>query len=333
MEQSSPLPRRGGRRRRRLRRRARRRHAARGDRRLRRAPRGASSTPTAVRLRRARHRRRRVGLRVRHRASPTTRPRGSPPRRSPSRARARRVRGQPVELSALEPQQGTWTGPCGIDPFAVPLETSSPCSSPPTRRCAPKRRDAHQGAATALHAFHKWFGSTEGALIEQEWTESGAGIVAYAVGEGEVLTRSYPNSTAAAGCRAAGSTSLGARPASATPRASPSEAAALLTRPTCEPGDDHDLIIDGSQLGAAGARVDRPPDRARPRARRRGGVRGHLVPRRSTTSARCSTAREHRDRHRRRDGARVARQLRLGRRGRAGAARLHRRRRHARRAS
>ena len=39
---------------------------------------------------------------------------------------------------------------------------------------------------------HRWFANSEGALTEQTIIETGAGITAWAVGEGEVQVRSLP---------------------------------------------------------------------------------------------------------------------------------------------
>ena len=42
--------------------------------------------------------------------------------------------------------------------------------------------------------LHKIFASTEGSYVEQTLIETGGGIEALAVGDGEVQKRSYPNS-------------------------------------------------------------------------------------------------------------------------------------------
>ena len=76
--------------------------------------------------------------------------------------------------------------------------------------------------------------------------------------------------------------------------------------------------------GAPGARVGRPSDRARPRLRDGGGLRGHELPeaRRPRQPPLWLRAHEH---HGRSDDATGARHLRLGRRGRGGAAPARRR--------
>ena len=93
----------------------------------------------------------------------------------------------------------------------------------------------------------KWFGSTEGARTEQLAIESGGGIVAYAIKDGEVVNRSYPNSHGGAWGQAGWEYVEAMDLAGHAPRVA-EEAAALLTAPFVEPGT-RDLIIDGSQVG------------------------------------------------------------------------------------
>ena len=90
------------------------------------------------------------------------------------------------------------------------------------------------------------------------------------------------------------------------------------------PGRPHDRRDRRRADAAPGARVGGPSDRARPRLRHRGRVRGHELPqaRGSRLAALRLRAHEH---HRRLDHAARARHLRLGRRGRAGAPRADRR--------
>lgn len=94
---------------------------------------------------------------------------------------------------------------------------------------------------------HRFFGSTEGSRIEQSHTESGGGIVAYAIANGEVLTRSYPNSHGGNWRQGGYEVVTGFDLAGHAPRIG-EEAAALLSAAPCTPRTT-DLIIDGSQLG------------------------------------------------------------------------------------
>ncbi len=88
--------------------------------------------------------------------------------------------------------------------------------------------------------------STEGARTEQSWIESGAGITAYAVGGGEVVSRSYPTSHGG-GWEQAGWEFIESLDLIGNAPRVAEQAARLLTAPYVEPGVC-DLIIDGSQL-------------------------------------------------------------------------------------
>lgn len=92
----------------------------------------------------------------------------------------------------------------------------------------------------------KLFGNSDGSLIEQEITETGCGIEATAVAEGEVQRRSYPNSvgrhTATAGWEFVERFDL---PGNAERVAS--QAAELLTVPTC-PAGSRTIILDPTQV-------------------------------------------------------------------------------------
>ena len=152
----------------------------------------------------------------------------------------------PVTLAPVEPARGSWSSTCDIDPFAVSLEDKLALlfAADEALRAQPEIQITK--AHLDFFREHKWFGSTEGALTEQSVVESGAGIVAIAIGEGEVLTRSYPNShgggTAQAGWEyVAGLDLVGNAPRIAE------QAASLLSAPFVEPGV-RDLIIDGGQM-------------------------------------------------------------------------------------
>ncbi len=156
------------------------------------------------------------------------------------------VSGAPVELSPVETYDAMWSGPCEIDPFGVPLEDKIALLLEADRimRAEPavKLTKAHLG----FYREHKFFASSEGSCIEQRHTESGGGLVAHAIGNGEMLTRSYPNSHGGnwlqGGYEVITAFDL---PAHASRVAE--EAAALLTAAPCPSGKTN-LIIDDSQL-------------------------------------------------------------------------------------
>jgi TldD protein len=157
-----------------------------------------------------------------------------------------RVADRRVELSPLEPQTGSWSGPCMTDPFSVPVQDKLQVltSTDEALRAsgAVEITEVHYGA----HAFHTWFGSTEGSLVEQEWTEAGAGAAAFVVGDGEVLTRSYPKSHGGA-WQQGGWEYVEALDLPGNAERTAGEAIALLSAEEC-PSGHYDLIIDAGQL-------------------------------------------------------------------------------------
>jgi TldD protein len=101
-------------------------------------------------------------------------------------------------------------------------------------------------ARLGFYRVHNYFGSSVGSYIEQSHVESGCGIAAYAVGDGEVLTRSYPNSHGGAWEQAGWESVLAVDLVGNAPRVA-EEAVALLSAKEC-PATETTLIIDGSQL-------------------------------------------------------------------------------------
>ncbi len=156
------------------------------------------------------------------------------------------VAGEPVRLAPVEPAVGTWSGPVGIDPFSVPLEDKLAVlmAADEVLRAQPEVTvtQAHCG----FYRERKWFGSTEGAFTEQDWIESGAGIEAYAIKDGDVVTRSYPCSHGGGWAQAGWEYVTGLDLVGNAARVA-EQAAALLTAPECESATV-DLIIDGSQM-------------------------------------------------------------------------------------
>jgi TldD protein len=156
------------------------------------------------------------------------------------------VAGPPLSLAPVEPVRGAWSSAFEIDPFSVSLEDklSLLLSADETLRAEPSVTLTH--AHLGFRRQHWWFGSTEGALTEQTVIETGAGIVAYAVADGEVVSRSYPNSHGGGWSQAGWEYVLGLDLLGNAPRVA-EQAAALLTAPYVVPGT-RDLIIDGGQV-------------------------------------------------------------------------------------
>jgi TldD protein len=156
------------------------------------------------------------------------------------------VKAAPVVLAPVEAASGTWASTCAIDPFAVSLEDKLDLLIAADEALRAQPEVAITKAHLDFFRERKWFGSTEGAFTEQSVVESGAGIVAYAIADGEVLSRSYPNSHGGSSSQAGWEFILGLDLVGNASRIA-EQAAALLSAPFVEPGV-RDLIIDGGQV-------------------------------------------------------------------------------------
>lgn len=104
------------------------------------------------------------------------------------------VRGPRADIGPPQSVSGTYRTPVERDPFAVSLDDKIGLLL--------RVNETMQGVPGVISAEgnvycqreDKVFASTEGAYIEQELYETGCGIEATAVDEGEVQNRSYPNS-------------------------------------------------------------------------------------------------------------------------------------------
>ncbi len=163
-----------------------------------------------------------------------------------ARASARVAR-DPVSLAPLEAHVASWSAPCERDPFSVPLEDKIDLLLSADAAMRQVEAVALTRASLSFYEVHKYFASTIGSRIEQRYTESGGGIAAYAIANGEVLTRSYPNSHGGDWAQGGYEIVEGFDLAGNAPRVA-EEAAALLSAEPC-PSATMDLIIDGSQLG------------------------------------------------------------------------------------
>jgi TldD protein len=105
-----------------------------------------------------------------------------------------RIAVRPAELSPLPPQHGSYTTPIQQDPFAVPMGQKVDVL---LRACAAMRAVKGVTIASGQIAYgreRKVFANSEGSSVEQTLFDTGAGIEASAMAEGEVQIRSYPNS-------------------------------------------------------------------------------------------------------------------------------------------
>ena len=163
-------------------------------------------------------------------------------------ARASRLaQREPVELDDTRPVTDTYRTPVGEDPFPVSLD-----EKPKLRLQADERMGAVAGVGVREASMNfgrerKTFASSDGARIEQEIVESGAGIEATATNETEMQQRSYPNAfggqVVTRGFEAIRELDL---PGHAQEMGE--QAVALLSAPQC-PSGEMSVIIESSQLG------------------------------------------------------------------------------------
>lgn len=153
---------------------------------------------------------------------------------------------EPVRLATLEPATAQWSGPCEIDPFSIPLEEKVGLLLAADEIMRAQEKVSVTKAHMGFFRVSKVFGSSEGAYIEQDHFESGAGIVAYAIEGAEVLSRSYPNSHGG-GWHQGGWEIVRAMDLTGHAPRVAEQAAALLSADPC-PSGEYDLIIDASQL-------------------------------------------------------------------------------------
>jgi TldD protein len=99
-----------------------------------------------------------------------------------------------VNLGPPVSSQGSYHTPVQVDPFSISLDQKLDMLL---------RADAEMNRVVGVRVRHsnltfiheqKWFANTEGAFTEQTIIETGGGMQATAVGDGEVQVRSYPTS-------------------------------------------------------------------------------------------------------------------------------------------
>ncbi len=105
-----------------------------------------------------------------------------------------RASAEPARLAPVEPVKASWKTPFQVDPFKVPLAKKTALLASISEGLKKGKRIVSGGASYSAYRTRKLFASSEGALIEQDIMECGAGAVAVAAANGMVQTRSYPNS-------------------------------------------------------------------------------------------------------------------------------------------
>jgi TldD protein len=156
------------------------------------------------------------------------------------------VSGRKANLGPPVRDVGSYTTPILKDPFAVSLEDKIGLLLRVNEAMMPVPGIVMTESSSYCQRETKTFASSEGAFIEQDLWETGCGIEATAVAEGEVQKRSYPNSVGrhqgTEGWEFVERWDLAAN----APRVA-EEASALLTAKQCPPGVTT-VILDGSQV-------------------------------------------------------------------------------------
>ena len=104
-----------------------------------------------------------------------------------------RTRVSPVVLAPVDAVTATYQTPVTTDPFTVPLDRKIELLLAADEAMEVPGVTTRQGSLGAVR-HHQLFASSEGARIEQTIIETGGGLDATATGDGEVQSRSFPNS-------------------------------------------------------------------------------------------------------------------------------------------
>ncbi len=159
-------------------------------------------------------------------------------------ARAAAGRGEKA-LAPLEAASGTYRTPVEIDPFAVSLGDK-------VALCLRAEEALRHADVKVTEAFvralreHKFLFTSDGAEIEQELVETGAGIDALAVSDGGFQIRSYPSAHGGSSSQAGWEYVEGLGLEREAPRVG-EQAAALLRAEVCPPGVTT-VVIDAEQM-------------------------------------------------------------------------------------
>jgi len=155
-----------------------------------------------------------------------------------------RVAGPDIDLVPMTPVTGSWSSACDVDPLSVSLSDKGDLLVNATTVMRDHGADQGEGIYQIWDTT-KWFVSSEGHRIDQHIRESGGGIAALAIGNGETQRRSYPSYRGdyrTSGWETVTNLDLLAHAARVA-----DEARALLSAPQC-PAGTTTLIIGDEQL-------------------------------------------------------------------------------------
>ena len=149
-----------------------------------------------------------------------------------------------VRLAPAPAVTATYSTPLRIDPFSVPLGRKIELLLAADSAMDVPGTTTRQGSLGAVR-HRQFFANSEGSRIDQTIVETGGGLDATATGDGEVQTRSYPNSFGrqqlSAGWEMVEEMDLAGNAAQIA-----EEAVALLRAPVC-PAGTMTLILDATQ--------------------------------------------------------------------------------------
>jgi TldD protein len=157
-----------------------------------------------------------------------------------------RAGGPRANIGPREVHVDSYRTPIQIDPFSVSLDDKIALLLRVNESMIKVKNIVMGESNVYCQREMKTFASSEGSFIKQELTETGCGIEATAVDEGEVQQRSYPNSVG----RHQGTEGwefIERYDLAGNATRVADEAAALLTAKPCPPGVTT-IILDGSQL-------------------------------------------------------------------------------------
>ncbi len=152
---------------------------------------------------------------------------------------------RPVELVDEPVHRDSYTTPQRRDPFSVPIDDRVGLLTSATELMMKTPGVYSARGAMDLLRQRTYFASTEGALIDQTILQTGGGIEATAVGDGEVQSRSYPGSSRG-GFNTGGYEILQDLDLASHAEVTAEEAVALLQAPEC-PAKVTTLVLDGHQ--------------------------------------------------------------------------------------
>ncbi len=157
------------------------------------------------------------------------------------------VAGEKADLGPAVTSQGTYVTPFEIDPFCISTEDKLGVLLAADAEAAKVKGVRVRTGNLTFIREKKWFANTEGAFTEQTIYETGGGLIATAVAEGEVQVRSYPTSFGRQQVTA-GWEKVAVWDFPGNAQRNAEEAVALLTADPCPTGIETTVILGGSQL-------------------------------------------------------------------------------------